>query len=118
EIHRHQRAVRVNRHGEPEAAVDSTARTFGIVEIPDALDLLAPVLDIECVANLGGTRAHEGLARTLVVLLDLTCDLRFHPSNDQGAFGEIRSGDLRPNLCLRFWLGRGDIFSRLYSSDM
>src|SRR5205823_7810760 len=65
EIHRRQRPVRIDRHGQPEAAVDSAARTFRVVEIPDALYLLAPVLDVKCVANLGGTRAHEGLAGTL-----------------------------------------------------
>src|SRR6266853_149498 len=88
EIHRRERAVRIDRHGEPEVPVDSAPCALGIVEISDALDLLAPVLDIEGVANLGSARAHEGLARTLVVLLELACDLCFHPSNDQRAFGE------------------------------
>src|SRR5439155_24776615 len=45
---------------------------------------------------------HDALPISLVVFLDLARDLRFHPSDDQGAFGEIRPGELRLHLGLRF----------------
>src|SRR5882672_9684423 len=56
EIHACHRAIGIDRDRKPEGPVDSAARALWIVEIADALDLLAPVFHVKRVANLGGAR--------------------------------------------------------------
>src|SRR5262249_19118231 len=94
EIHRGDRAVGIDRNRQHEAAVDLAARPLGVVQIAEVLDFLAPAIDVERVANLAGPRAYEVLARTLVVLLDLARDLRFHARDDHRAVGELGPRDL------------------------
>ena len=71
-------AVALDRHGEQQAAVQLLlARGLRIVEVADALDLEAPVLDIAGEPVLLRARADEAALGPLLVRLHVLGDLRF-----------------------------------------
>src|SRR4030095_3068715 len=73
-------AVGANRDGEQQAAVElEVARRLRVVQVADALDLEAPVLDVAREAVLLGARADEAALRPLLVGVHVLRDLRLEP---------------------------------------
>src|SRR5688572_19446857 len=106
DVHALERAVRLDRHGDYQAAVDAlVARGLRVIDLADALDLDAPVLDVAGEAIFLGAGADEAAARALLVAVPFARDARLEPRDLHTAAHDL--GGVRCDL--RLFLGLRDI---------